>query len=509
MKTIYTLKVFCIIMLFSIMETHGQIVITSDNMPAPGDTIRVSEASTINIPDPSGTGFDYLWDYSSLKPTSQRVLEFINSNQTPPIYQIVFNSSVCNLASPIQELDFLDFDITNAFEYLRNNNFQYSRAGYAATISGIPVPMKYDSPEVLYKFPLSVTSLPDSSSSDIQLQYPGIGFFDHFKKRVNSVDGSGTLITPYGTFNTLRVKSIIYERDSTYLDSIQAGFPIIRNIIEYKWLSPDYPIPLLTISVEGPLYSVQFIDSVRNIIPLTVTIGEDMTVCQGNPVLLTTSVTGGEPPYSYLWSTGDTTESIYITPVETSAYFVTVIDQNQNLATADILITVLPFEQTDLGNDTTICIPNPYNYSISGNYDVINWYADGNFIGSGPSVNISSEGFTENKTILLRVDYQQGICNGSDQISITFQICDGLSELRNKTLEIYPNPTNKSAVINTGQWNKPSLRIVNITGVEISDYSYRIQNGRVVLDVSLLNKGIYFISIVENDTHGSGKLIIN
>ena len=509
MKTLYTCKAIIVFLLFSAFNSLGQIVITTDNMPDPGDTVRVSEVTTINIPNPAETGFDHVWDYSSLEPSSQRVLEFINPNQTPPLYQIIFNSSVTNLATPIQELYFFDFNVTNAFEYYRNTSFQYSRAGYAATISGVPVPMKYNTPEILYKFPLSVSSAPDSSSSDIQIQYPGIGFFDHFLKRVNSVDGSGTLITPYGSFNTIRVKSIIYERDSTYLDSLQTGFPVIRNIIEYKWLSPDYPVPLLTIAAEGPLFTIQYIDSVRNIVPLTVNIGNDMTVCEGETVTLTATVSGGEPPYSFMWNTGETTQSITVSPAETTTYFVTVSDQNQSISTANILITVLPFEAVDLGNDTTICIPNPFTYNISGNYDVIAWYADGTLIGSGTSVNLSSEGFNEAKTIVLRVDYQQGTCNASDEVTVRFQICDGLAEKQKAALEILPNPANGSVSISNGHWNKPDIRIYSMNGIELKNFTYTIENNRILLNISQFCKGFYNIIIIENDTYASGKLIVN
>jgi hypothetical protein len=48
------------------------------------------------------------------------------------------------------------------------------------------------------------------------------------------------------------------------------------------------------------------------------------TICSGNSVTLTANVTGGSPPFSYLWSTGETTPSISVSSPGT--YDVTVSD---------------------------------------------------------------------------------------------------------------------------------------------------------------------------------------
>ena len=60
---------------------------------------------------------------------------------------------------------------------------------------------------------------------------------------------AGTITTPYGTFNALRVKSLITVTDSLHLDTIMT-FPIniTRNITEYKWLAKGLGYPLLTIT---------------------------------------------------------------------------------------------------------------------------------------------------------------------------------------------------------------------------------------------------------------------
>ncbi len=59
---------------------------------------------------------------------------------------------------------------------------------------------------------------------------------------------------------------------------------------------------------------------------LTVDIGPDMNSCYGTAVSITANVSGGMAPYSFIWSTGETTPSISTTPLYDSLYSVVVTD---------------------------------------------------------------------------------------------------------------------------------------------------------------------------------------
>ena len=152
--------------------SFAQVIITSDNMPGQGDTIRVSQASVpiFEMQDPELTGFDYMWDYSSLKPDSQEVLQFLSPSQTPLLFQFTFTPAVANLATPIEGFDFIEMQVTDAYAFYKNTSSEFVRAGYAAYVMGLPLPLKYSQPEKIYTFPLSASSLPDSSISDITFQ---------------------------------------------------------------------------------------------------------------------------------------------------------------------------------------------------------------------------------------------------------------------------------------------------------------------------------------------------
>ena len=56
---------------------------------------------------------------------------------------------------------------------------------------------------------------------------------------------------------------------------------------------------------------------------------------------LTANATGGKLPYTYRWSTGETTQSISVCPAETTTYTVTVTDANGCANTSQVKVTVV------------------------------------------------------------------------------------------------------------------------------------------------------------------------
>jgi hypothetical protein len=81
---------------------------------------------------------------------------------------------------------------------------------------------------------------------------------------------------------------------------------------------------------------------------VTANAGNDVAICEGNTTILTAS--GGA---SYLWSTGETTQSINVGPNTTTTYSVTV----SNATTSDtdsVTVTVNAIPISNAGNDVTI-----------------------------------------------------------------------------------------------------------------------------------------------------------
>lgn len=247
---------------------YSQITIDQTDMPEAGDTIRLSSAVDLGNLDFEETGSNFVWDFSELTFLSQRVDTFVSVQQTPWVYQLIFLLS-SNLASPGQDFDQLPgFQVTDYFNYYKNSGSSFKSVGFGITLNGLPVPNKFDEPDIIYRFPLSAGDL-DSSLSVYELNLPGIGYYGGWKKRVNLADGWGELTTPYGTFETIRIKSDIIQYDSLYIDSLGFGFPMLRNFTEYKWLGKDFGLPLCTVTDDGLLPVVEYIDSVRSVIAAT------------------------------------------------------------------------------------------------------------------------------------------------------------------------------------------------------------------------------------------------
>ena len=255
-----------LLLIFSLTFVHcvcSQITITREDMPDVGDTIRLSSTITTGGIDYSLTGENFLWDFSSLVPVSQQVDTFVSVSSTPFIYRLVFTSSVATIARPEPDVDFIpDYSVTDVFTYFKESDDGFQEAGVALTLSGIPLPVKYDEPDVLYRFPMSYGDV-DSCQSSVEREFPDLFYFSMDRKRKNTVDGWGTLVTPFGSFDVLRVRSEVDETDSLYVDSLNTGYRIPRNYIQYKWLGNGRGVPLLQVDEEGLLLTVSYIDSMR------------------------------------------------------------------------------------------------------------------------------------------------------------------------------------------------------------------------------------------------------
>jgi len=266
-------KILLFLLLISVQQKSiAQITIVSGDLPAAGDTFRVSNGQQFAGMDATLTGANYTWDYSQLTPITQQVDTFWSVASTAQIFSIVFllNS---NQATSGNSFSLLTVNVSNVFNFFNRSSTSYKQTGFGANVNGVPLPVSYSPHDFVYRLPLHFNDL-DSSDSGYQIDLTTtLGLYLQVRRhRVNTVDGWGTLITPFGTFNTLRVKSTVTEQDSVYYSTIGVGLnlPPITNL-EYKWLGTNGGIPLLQVNtgIGGAVTSVVYQDSLRSTLGIT------------------------------------------------------------------------------------------------------------------------------------------------------------------------------------------------------------------------------------------------
>jgi hypothetical protein len=262
--------------------SNAQITIGSSAIPAANDTFRFSNAQITPAIDPVPTGANFTWDFSFLQPVSQDIDTFRTVSSTGGTYALYFadfalNSNRANQAKkgnlgvPNVPLGG-GVTVSDVVAFYYKSTTLYQQTGYGATINSIGVPIGFNSKDVLYRFPMNFGDT-DTSPSDFNINIPNLGYYGHDQVRVSEVDGWGTLITPYGTFNTLRIKSSITGNDTLFLDTLGFGFNFPSPAtIEYKWLGTTKNIPLLQITMTAGSFggapqisSVTYRDSVRTL----------------------------------------------------------------------------------------------------------------------------------------------------------------------------------------------------------------------------------------------------
>ncbi|MGC9332380.1 MAG: hypothetical protein ACP5DZ_10980, partial [Bacteroidales bacterium] len=136
---------------------------------------------------------------------------------------------------------------------------------------------------------------------------------------------------------------------------------------------------------------------------LDITVNYDTTTCEGDNATATVEVLNGTAPYSYDWSTGETSSSISLD--EDGTYSVTVTDANDCSQNESFDITINPTISVENFSDT-VCVAGDYEVS----FDVIDSNGDpAEFIVNGSSYTGSySETFPSGSTYDLDVNDTNG-----------------------------------------------------------------------------------------------------
>ena len=212
--------------------------------------------------------------------------------------------------------------------------------------------------------------------------------------------------------------------------------------------------------------------------------------CDGS---MTVNSSGGTPPYTYNWNSGQSSQTI--TGLCAGMYNVTTTDSNS-------CSTI---------NSAIINEPNPLiiNIWINGSSLVATsgfvsyqWYSSGGILIPGETSEIFNPTSSDGYYVVVT---DTNNCEGQSYV-INYTI----NELNNITqkIKIYPNPTNGLVMIE-GISAIKNITVINSIGnqlLQVENNNYETSSTK--LDLSTFTKGIYFIRIEENNQIANYRIVL-
>jgi len=267
-------KILTCCAVLSLFTSFSQITINSTDCATAGNSVLVNQSNDL-MSDFQTTGPNITWNFSNLTSASQSTLTFGGMTGLSPL--ILFNFGTfaptkykatywlptnipIDLLSGILPVEFSDIN-----QYTRLTADSMTLVGLSVMVSGFGVPAQSDTIETRLKFPLNFGNTHFSRGyTAIDLNPIADGAWSQNRTRTTTVDGWGSVTTPAGTFDALRVKHEISESNSITYQGFTIPVPAI-NTVEYEWWANGKKIPVLkmtTIDILGneQLTAVEYLD---------------------------------------------------------------------------------------------------------------------------------------------------------------------------------------------------------------------------------------------------------
>jgi hypothetical protein len=221
--------------------------------------------------------------------------------------------------------------------------------------------------------------------------------------------------------------------------------------------------------------------------------------CDGDSVQLTSNIFP-----QILWSTGDTTNVIYI--YSPGDYFTIVSDTNGCIDTSNIVhVNFHSNPVISLGNDTVLCVDQNIILDPGPGFNSYLWQ-DGT---TGQTLTAFSV-IVDSLLYYVEVSDSNN-CSGYDTLQVVFDLCSGVNELTNSEgISLYPNPSSSGNFYirfeNTVVTNS-FFHLYDLYGKEV--FSVPVTSSNQLVQVSFLANGVYQFRITNSGEElKSGKFVI-
>jgi len=421
-----------------------------------------------------------------------------------------FNASI---TPPISDIAHAN----NSRAYCREVNVSYDPNNKINLPSGVGPLGKIDTSTQTISYRINFQNTDTASARNIYVTDSISDHFDLKSLRVLGVSHPTKFSMLYQGDNRIRFDfTNIYLPDSLsneeeskgYIDielDLVENLPIGTTIENTAYIYFDYNAPIITNTAINTLYAEPILEDL--FIDLAST---NVTCLNSDNGSLELSVTSGNPPYSYAWSNGSTQGSQE--DLSAGTYSVTVTDNESQSAVASAEIVENRIHQDPVvgevqGQTSSVQAWTSYVYSIQqaagSDYE---WTVEGGDILSNVNnvVEVLWRAGPSGSIYVTQKD-QNGCYDESElEIPILFV---GVEPIDNNEFRVYPNPTDGSINISVQQADgSQKLIILDVSGRLV--LASNLEQQETQLDLSHLNKGIYFIEVSDATSSQTQKLVI-
>lgn len=241
--------------------SFAQITLNENHFPDPSEQFVFSTLIDPSV-DYLSTGQNYTWDFATLTPTSQRANYYYDPEDAsflsgimfgsfaPAAYQATSYSPSTDL--PLDDLTaMLPVTLDGISQFTKKSSSAVNLIGYEFLISGQGIAVRSDTIETRYPLPLNYGDTWETRGyTDLDMNPIYDAKWIQHRHRVSEVDGWGTITTPYGTYDALRIRHFIQETDSLWVsfDSVGMWIPIpVPDAYEYEWRAVEEKEPVFRV----------------------------------------------------------------------------------------------------------------------------------------------------------------------------------------------------------------------------------------------------------------------
>ncbi len=197
-------------LVFAVLSGNAQISIESSDMTSIGDQI-IRWSDTIPTYGPGAPGAGVTWDFSGAQYDTVGITNVVSVGST--IFSGTFSSS-----------DYAMTGVTDSYLFFEHDANSMTTTGAAGDLlnTGEQIESPFSDPLILHQFPRTYQSTFDDTYAFVT-EADGAGLptpipvhrvrLTHTGHAYDTTDAYGTLITPEGTYDALRVKTVDFTTD--------------------------------------------------------------------------------------------------------------------------------------------------------------------------------------------------------------------------------------------------------------------------------------------------------